>query len=123
MRSPNALVSRDSNSAIHSYLEELRKIAVNSSSLNRTTSARLKEARVLVGTRRVRRRKSDKTTNHLEDDGGNQELALLAPIQIAIADDTIALQQFDEDIFCAPEEKVLESEYGSTCPPYSTPIL
>lgn len=118
MRSSNAPASHDSNSAAHSYLANLRNIAINERSLSSTTLARLKEAGTLVGSRRVRSQKSDKATDHIEDEeGGNVlELDLLTPDRIVIADDTIALQQFGMDVFCAPQEEILEGEYDSTSP-------
>ena len=118
MRSLNANVSRNSNRIARSYLAELRNISINSRSLNYATLARLKRAAILIGSRRVRRQGSDKVvdpTNGDEEDW-DLEYDLLAPSRVAIADDTIALQQFGEDIFCAPQEDILEGEYGRTCP-------
>lgn len=96
---------------------ELRNIAINSRLLNYTTSARLKKAPILVGSRRVRKQKSDKATDLVDGDEEDWDLEydLLTPGQVAIADDTIALQQFGEVIFCAPQEDILEGEYGSGC--------
>lgn len=93
---------------------ELRNIAINFRSLSYATSARLKKAAVLIGSRRVRRQKSDKATDLVDGDEEDWDLEydLLAPNQIAVADDTIALQQFGEAIFCAPQEDILEGEYG-----------
>ena len=51
------------------------------------------------------------------------EYDLLAPNQVAIADDTIALQQFGEVIFCAPQEDILEGKSGNTCPCYFASAL
>ena len=122
MRSSSAIVSCDSNSVVRSYLVELRNVAINFQALNYTTLTRLKRAAILVGSRRVRRRKSEKAVDPVDGDEEDWDLEydLLAPNQVAIADDTIALQQFGEDIFCAPQEDILEGEYTSTCPRYST---
>ena len=100
---------------------ELRNIAINFRSLSYPTSARLKKAAVLIGSRRVRRQKSDKATDLVDGDEEDWDLEydLLAPNQVAIADDTIALQQFGEVIFCAPQEDILEGEYDGASPWYS----
>ena len=97
---------------------ELRNLATKFQSLSSATSAGLKEAAVLVGSRRVPREKSDKATNLGDGDEEDWDLEhdLLAPNQVAIADDTIALQQFGEVIFCAPQEDILEGEYDAQVP-------
>ena len=120
MRSPGVIL-HDLN-VVNSYLAELRKIAINFQSLSHTTSARLKKAEILVGSRRVRRQKSDKPTDRAEGDDGDRDLEyeLLAPSEVAIVDDTIAFQQFCGDIFCGPQEDILEGEYGSAFPQYRT---
>ena len=124
MRSPNVIVSHNLN-VVNSYLAELRKIAINFWWLSDTTSARLKKAEILVGSRRVRRQKSDKSTDRAEGDDGDRELEydLLAPNEVAVVDDAIAFQQFGGDIFCGPQEDVLESEYGSAFPQHRTLTL
>jgi hypothetical protein len=116
-----AIVSSGTNDASRSYLAELRKIAINSRSLSYATVARLKTAAVLIGCRCVRKPKSDNATDLADGDEEEWDLEydLLAPNQVAIADDTIILQQFDEDIFCAPQEDILEGECGSTSLWYS----
>ena len=112
------IVPNGSNDANDSYLVELRNIAINVRSLSYVTTAKLKAAAVLIGSRRVRRQKSEKATDLVDGDEEDWDLEydLLAPSQVAIADDTIALQQFGEDIFCAPQEDTLEGEYGSKGP-------
>ena len=97
---------------------ELRNIAINFRLLSSATLAKLKKAAVLVGSRRVRRQKSGKATDLIDGDEEDWDLEydLLAPNQVAIADDTIALQQFGEVIFCAPQEDILEGEYGTDVP-------
>ena len=120
MRPSNPAFSHDSNGAVHSYLVELRNIAINAHLLSYATSARLKKAEILVGSRRVRKQKSDEVKNSADgNEDWDLEYDLLAPDQVAIADDTIALQQFGEAIFCAPQEDILEGEYGSTRSWYS----
>lgn len=104
---------------------ELRNIAINLRLLSYATSTKLKKAAVLIGSRRVRRLKSDKAADLVDGDEEDWDLEydLLAPSQVAIADDTIALQQFGKVIFCAPQEDILEGEYGSTSPWYSMSIM
>ena len=104
-----------SNSYARSYLVELRNIAINIRSLSYPTSTRLKKAAILLGSRRIRKRRSEKATDVFDGDEEDWDLEydLLAPNQIAIADDTIALQQFGEVIFCAPQEDILEGGYSS----------
>ena len=112
-----AIVPIDPNHANRSYLVELRNIAINFRWLSYATSARLDKAAILVASRRVWRQKSGKATYFPDDDDEEDwdlEYNLLAPNQVAIADDTIALQQFSEVIFCAPQEDILEGEYGRT---------
>ena len=97
---------------------ELRNIAINARLLSRDTTAKLKVAAVLIGSRRVRRQKSEKAADLVGGDEEDWDLVyeLLAPNQVAIADDAIALQQFGEEVFCAPQEDILEGEYDSTSP-------
>ena len=126
MRYPGTIISCDADGAVQSYLAELRKIAVTFQSLTRTTMARLKVAHILVGSRRVRNREFDQAPEHVEcdeeeDEDQDLEYDLLPSNRVAIADDTIALQQFGEEIFCAPQEDTLEGEHGSTYFLYPTP--
>ena len=118
MRSSNAIPSYDSNVVVDSYLVELRNIAINFKSLRPITSIRLKEAEILVASRRLQRQEDDEVTDHGGDDEEDQDLeyTLLPSSQVAIVDDMIAYQQFGEYIFCAPQENILEGEYGSVCP-------
>jgi hypothetical protein len=76
--------------------------------------ARLKKAAILIGSRRVQKQKTDNAMDLVYDDEEEPDLEydLLAPNQIAVADDGIILQQFDETIFCAPQEHILEGECG-----------
>lgn len=95
---------------------ELRNIAINIRSLSYPTSIRLKKAAILIGSRRVRKKISEKVADLVDGDEEDWDLEydLLTPSQVAIADDTIALQQFGEVIFCAPQEDILEGGYIST---------
>jgi len=96
---------------------ELQKIANNFRSLSSDTSAQLKDAAILVGSRRIQGKRSNQTTDPVgNDEGWDLEYKLLAPNQVAIADDMIAFQQFGEDIFCAPQEDILEGEDSSVYP-------
>ena len=110
---------------LFSYLAELRNIAVNFKSLSPITSARLKKAGILVGSRCVQMWESNGTTDHVEDDEKEQDVEydLFSPGQVAIADDAIAYQQFGRDIFCAPQETILEGERNNACPQYSMSTL
>lgn len=89
---------------------ELRNIAINIRSLSYPTLTRLKKAAILIGSRRVRKQRSEKVTDLADGDEEDWDLEydLLTPNQVAIADDTIALQQFGEVVFCAPQEDILE---------------
>jgi hypothetical protein len=95
---------------------ELRNIAVNIRLLSYPTSARLKKAVILIGSRRVPKQRSEKATDPVDGDEEDWDLEydLLAPNQVAIADDPIALRQFGEVIFCAPQEDLLEGGYINT---------
>lgn len=117
MKPLHTVVSRDSNSAVHSYLVELRKIAIHFQSLSCATSARFKEAEILVGSRHLERQGFDEVMDHIGDDETDPDLeyVLLAPNQVAIADDVIAYRQFGGAIFCAPQETILEGENNRAC--------
>ena len=125
VRPSNVIVSRNSNVVVRSYLTELRNIAINFRSLGPVTSARLKNAEILVGSRRFRTREYDEAIDDTLDDEEDPDLeyTLLLPNHVAIVDDMIAYQQFGGDIFCAPQENILEGEYGSTWPWHSISTL
>ena len=130
MRYLSAIVPCDStDSAVCSYLSELSKIAGAIQSLTKATVDKLKKARILLGSRFVRSQESDQPAIHIEGDeeGGNEdqklEYNLLPPGQVAVADDPIALQQFGEDIFCAPQDDTLEGVCDKTCALHSMLIL
>lgn len=117
MGSSNLIVLCDSNGAVHSYIVELGIIAKKHRSFSSTTLDELKKAAILIGSRRVKRQKSDEAAKPA-DNGKDQDLehTLLAPNQVAIVDNEIIHQQFGEVIFCAPQEDILEGEYGSAYP-------
>ena len=102
---------------VYRYIAELRNIAVNFHLLSPTTLAKFKEADVLISFRNVQRLQSEETTDHIEGGEEDQELeyCLQAASQIAIVDDMITFQQFGRDIFCAPQENILEGKSGNTC--------
>ena len=112
MRSPNTVILCGSDGVVLSYLVELRKIAINFQSLSPATSEKLKDAGILLGSRRVRRKEFGKAADHAGGDKEDQDMEydLLAPNQIAVVDDMIAYQQFGGAIFCAPQETILEGE-------------
>ena len=118
VRSLKELFSFLSNGILHSYLLELRNIAINFQLLSPATLARLKKAEVLLGSQRIRRQRSNNSSDPIAGDKGDLDLEykLLPSDQVAIADDMIALQQFGEEIFCAPQEDILEGEYNTMYP-------
>ena len=77
----------------------------------------LKEAAILVGSQRVQRQGSDRGVDPVNGDEGGWELQynLLAPNQVAIVNDMVALQLFGGVVFCAPQEEILEGECNSAC--------
>ena len=115
MRPLNKITSCDSNNPVYSYLLELHKIAINFQLLSPTTIDGLKEAAILVGSQRVQRQGSNRATDPVNDDdeGWELEYSLLAPNQVAIVDNMTALQQFGREVFCAPQEEVLEGKCNS----------
>ena len=102
---------------LFSYLMELRKIAINFQLLSHSTSAKLRKAAILVGSRRMQRQGSNRTTDTVNGDEESWELEynLLAPNQVAIVDSMTALQLFGREVFCAPQEKILEGEHNGAC--------
>ena len=81
--------------------------------LGPATLTRLKKASILIGSCRVRKQRSEKAADLVDGDEEEWDLVydLLPPNKVAIADDTVALQQFGEAIFCAPQEDILEGGY------------
>ena len=113
----NSIVSCNSDGHALSYLAELCKIAVNSRSLSALTWTRLRKATILVGSRHTRRRESDEATDLIDEEAWDLEYNLLSPDQVVIADNMIIFQQFSEELFCAPQEDILEGENNSMCLP------
>ena len=116
MRPLNKITSCDSNSPVYSYLLELHKIAIDFQLLSPATIDRLKGAAILVGSQRVQRHGSNRATDPVngDEEGWELEYNLLAPNQVAIVDNMIALQQFGREVFCAPQEAILEGECNGT---------
>lgn len=103
---------------IHSYLAELRNMAINLRLLSSITLDKLKKAEILVASRRVRKQKTDKAVGRVGGGEGDQDMEylLLASDQVAVVDDMIAYRQFGEVVFCAPQETILEGEYVNLYP-------
>ena len=118
MKTLKATVLCAPDNSVCSYLVELRNIAVNLWFLKHATTTQLKKAAILIGTRRVRKQRTEKATDLIDGDeeDWDQKHDLFAANQVAIADDTIALQQFGEVVLCAPQEDILESKCPSTLP-------
>ena len=113
MRSSNAIASPSSNVVVHSYLMELRNIALKYQSLGRDTLDKLKKAGALIASRRIQRQKLNEVTDRVGGEGDQKtEYALLSPDEVAIADNMIVYQQFGGYVFCAPQEPILEGECG-----------
>lgn len=103
----------------HSYLNELRNIAVNHRVFSGATMSRLKRSSVLLGSRRVKKpRPAEKSPSEksrptdeladLEEEDWEHEYDLLPASQIVVADDPNAYQLFGNAIFTAPQEDLLE---------------
>ncbi|KIP09762.1 hypothetical protein PHLGIDRAFT_102310 [Phlebiopsis gigantea 11061_1 CR5-6] len=94
------------------YLTELRNIAVNRRLLSSGTTTRMKRSAILLGSRRIRHEKKDKTyTEFDEEDDWEYEYSLLTPDKVIIADDTNSFQLFGEAVFSCPQEDLLEDFY------------
>ena len=93
------------------YLNELRKIALNQRFLKSATLTRMKNAPILLGGRRRGRDELLASEKDNEDVEGRHEFEfrLLLPKQIIIADDSDASHYFEESIYTAPPEDLLES--------------
>ncbi len=102
----------------HSYLTELRNIAINRRLISPSIMTRMRKAPILFGSRRVRATKvSEKTRNSsgdashdLDDDEWDTQYDLLKPGSVVVADDTNAYQIFGDAIFTAPQEDLLEGK-------------
>ena len=103
-----------SNTVIHSYLAELRNIAINLQSLSHDTLEKLKRAPILAASKRIQEHEPDRATGHVGSNKGDlMEYDLCASNQVAVVDDMIAYQQFGGVVFCAPQETILEGEFVS----------
>jgi hypothetical protein len=90
------------------FLNELRNIAVNNSSLSQGTLLRLKKGPVLLG---IRRKPSGGEKTELEEDTWDLQYDLKRADQIIVADDTSSYQLFGDKFFAAPQEDLLENFY------------
>jgi hypothetical protein len=95
------------NSVRCSYLVELRNIAVNRRMLSSVVIARMKRTPFLLGSRRV---KKGESFIELDEENWELEFDLLKPDQILIADDTNEYHLFGDEIFCSPQEDLLEGD-------------
>ena len=78
---------------------------------------KLKQGEILLASRWVKRKESDKVTDHVDgDEDWVEEYALRLPDQVAIMNDSLVYQRFDKAIFCAPEDPILEGEYAPHVP-------
>jgi hypothetical protein len=71
--------------------------------------ARLKQADVLLASRRVAKG-GKKSSVSLEEDAWDLQYGLFKAQDIIIADDSNEYQSFGDEIFCCPQEDLLESE-------------
>ncbi|EMD37151.1 hypothetical protein CERSUDRAFT_115067 [Gelatoporia subvermispora B] len=98
------------------YLTELRNIAINARLISSSTLRRMKQAPILLGSRRAPRSDShDKKTRdnmEIDEDEADAQYDLLTPDKVVIVDDPNALQLFGEVIFTAPQEDLLEGFYS-----------
>ena len=69
----------------------------------------MKRSAILLGSRRVRREKKEKTSIEFDDeDDWEYEYNLLTPDKVIIADETNAYQLFGDAVFSCPQEDLLE---------------
>ncbi|OCH90810.1 hypothetical protein OBBRIDRAFT_834709 [Obba rivulosa] len=98
------------------YLTELRNIAVNARLISSSTMKRMKQAPILLGSRRVKKSGNQEKKGHdtadIEDDEVDAQYDLLTPDKVVIVDDPNALQLFGEVVYTAPQEDLLEGFYS-----------
>lgn len=97
----------------HSFLIELRNIAINFRHISPSTLDRMKKAPMLLASQRKRRQVTEKghaQPADLDEDDWDLQYDLRRADQIVIADDTNGYQLFGDQIFTAPQEDLLESE-------------
>ncbi|KAF7975917.1 hypothetical protein HWV62_8178 [Athelia sp. TMB] len=97
------------------FLIELRNIAVNRRQISSVTLTRMKKSPILLASQRKRRIASSKSKNDptedLDEDDWDLVYDLKRADQVVIADDTNGYQLFGDQIFCAPQEDILEAFY------------
>ena len=93
----------------NSFLVELRNIAVNRRLIQNSTVSLMKNAPILLASRRVKNSQDRQLTESfdVEEDDCDLEYDLLIPNKVVIADDTNAFQLFGDTIFSAPQEDLL----------------
>ncbi|KAL5498075.1 hypothetical protein ACEPAH_3006 [Sanghuangporus vaninii] len=109
-----------------SYLMELRNFAINRRLITSGMIQRMKRSPILLGTRRVRRERSNakkELDEALDEEEWDFQYDLLRPDQIVIADDTNAYQSFGDSVFSAPQEDILESFYAELGSPRLTALV
>jgi hypothetical protein len=89
------------------FLSELRGIAVNRRAVSAPVYNQLKRAPVLLGMRR-KPRTNEKAPPGEEDEDFEFDYDLMRPDQLVIADDTNEWQLFGDEVFCCPQEDLLE---------------
>lgn len=100
----------------HSFLIELRNIAINFRQISPSTLNRMKKAPILLASQRTRRQVTEKghaLSADLDEDDWDLQYDLRRADQIVIADDTNGYQLFGDRIFTAPQEDLLESELSN----------
>lgn len=99
----------------HSFLIELRNIAVNRRQISSATLSRMRKAPILLASQRKRlvtptKGPTPPTSLDFEEDDWDLQYDLRKADQIVIADDTNGYQLFGDEVFTAPQEDLLESE-------------
>jgi hypothetical protein len=92
------------------FLAELRNIAVNRRAVSAPVYNRMKRAPILLGARR-KRREGEKAGLGEDEEDVEFEYDLMRPDEIVIADDTNEWQLFGDEVFCCPQEDLLECKW------------
>jgi len=96
------------------FLDELRFIAANERSITPATKQKLRNSPALVATKMVPKQTSSKGK---PEDGEDELYEAVHDLMVAsnavINDDQLAASVFASHVFCAPQEDMLESFYGS----------
>jgi hypothetical protein len=93
------------------FLAELRNIAVNRRGVSAPVYNRMKKSGVLLGQRRKRKESAgekEKEAGFVDEEDVEFEDDLLRPDELVIADDTNEWQLFGDEVFCCPQEDLLE---------------